>query len=153
MRRGLCLCGANTIYLPKIYMASHPLYLLYYLLSNGISLIIGSQIVGRLAKRIPEQTLLLSGLWLAIIASVAALVVTLAHGPLFALVIPLFFLRMLDRHYVYSGIPTCHGESSLRWPEVQQHYSGRSFSSGRACRLLLVGIAGEDTAVPLGYVC
>ena len=60
----------------KIYMASHPLYFAILFASNGISLIIGSQIVGRLAKRIPEQTLLLSGLWLAIIASVAALVVT-----------------------------------------------------------------------------
>ncbi len=117
--------------------------------SNGISLIIGSQIVGRLAKRIPEQTLLLSGLWLAIIASVAALVVTLAHGPLFALVIPLFF-------FVCSiGIT-----STAAFPLAME---SQAKMAGSAAALLgvvpfllgalvapLVGIAGEDTAVPLG---
>ncbi|MDN4602912.1 multidrug effflux MFS transporter [Paenibacillus sp. F6_3S_P_1C] len=117
--------------------------------SNGISLIIGSQIVGRLAQRIPEQTLLLSGLWLALAASVAALVVTLVHGPLFALVIPLFF-------FVCSiGIT-----STAAFPLAME---SQAKMAGSAAALLgvvpfllgalvapLVGIAGEDTAVPLG---
>jgi len=117
--------------------------------SNGISLIIGSQIVGRLAQRIPEQTLLLSGLWLALAASVAALIVALAHGPLYALVIPLFF-------FVCSiGIT-----STAAFPLAME---SQAKSAGSAAALLgvvpfllgalvapLVGIAGEDTAVPLG---
>ncbi|PAF33451.1 multidrug effflux MFS transporter [Paenibacillus sp. 7516] len=117
--------------------------------SNGISLIIGSQLVGRLAQRISEQTLLLSGLWLALVASIAALLVTLAHGPLFALVIPLFF-------FVCSiGIT-----STAAFPLAME---SQAKSAGSAAALLgvvpfllgalvapLVGIAGEDTAVPLG---
>ncbi|WP_336781788.1 multidrug effflux MFS transporter [Paenibacillus illinoisensis] len=117
--------------------------------SNGISLIIGSQLVGRLAQRISEQTLLLSGLWLALVASIAALMVTLAHGPLFALVIPLFF-------FVCSiGIT-----STAAFPLAME---SQGKSAGSAAALLgvvpfllgalvapLVGIAGEDTAVPLG---
>lgn len=117
--------------------------------SNGISLIIGSQLVGRLAQRISEQTLLLSGLWLALVASIAALMVTLAHGPLFALVIPLFF-------FVCSiGIT-----STAAFPLAME---SQAKSAGSAAALLgvvpfllgalvapLVGIAGEDTAVPLG---
>ncbi|MFK0524302.1 multidrug effflux MFS transporter [Paenibacillus illinoisensis] len=117
--------------------------------SNGISLIIGSQLVGRLAQRISEQTLLLSGLWLALVASIAALMVTLAHGPLFALVIPLFF-------FVCSiGIT-----STAAFPLAME---SQAKSAGSAAALLgvvpfllgalvapLVGVAGEDTAVPLG---
>ncbi|MCG7381371.1 multidrug effflux MFS transporter [Paenibacillus sp. ACRRY] len=117
--------------------------------SNGISLIIGSQLVGRLSQRISEQTLLLSGLWLALIASIAALMVTLAHGPLFALVIPLFF-------FVCSiGIT-----STAAFPLAME---SQAKSAGSAAALLgvvpfllgalvapLVGVAGEDTAVPLG---
>lgn len=117
--------------------------------SNGISLIIGSQLVGRLSQRISEQTLLLSGLWLALAASIAALMVTLAHGPLFALVVPLFF-------FVCSiGIT-----STAAFPLAME---SQAKSAGSAAALLgvvpfllgalvapLVGVAGEDTAVPLG---
>lgn len=117
--------------------------------SNGISLMIGSQIVGRMSQRIPEQTLLLSGLWVALAASVAALVVTIVQGPLFALVIPLFF-------FVCSiGIT-----STAAFPLAME---SQAKSAGSAAALLgvvpfllgalvapLVGVAGEDTAVPLG---
>src|SRR5690606_9688126 len=58
--------------------------------SNGISLIVGSQLVGRMAHRISERTFLLVGLWLASLASIVVLVAAIAHAPLYALVIPLF---------------------------------------------------------------
>lgn len=141
------VAGTPFIY-QNIYGVTPTIFAILFA-SNGISLIIGSQLVGRLAQRISEQTLLLSGLWLALVASIAALMVTLAHGPLFALVIPLFF-------FVCSiGIT-----STAAFPLAME---SQAKSAGSAAALLgvvpfllgalvapLVGIAGEDTAVPLG---
>jgi len=119
--------------------------------SNGISLIIGSQLVGRMAHRVSEHTFLLFGLWLAGLASIAVLVVAIVHGPLFALVIPLFF-------FVASiGIT-----STAAFPlamESQGHIAGSAAALLGLIPFLigavispLVGIAGEDTAVPLGVI-
>jgi DHA1 family bicyclomycin/chloramphenicol resistance-like MFS transporter len=119
--------------------------------SNGISLIIGSQIVGRMSHRVSEQTFLVIGLLLALLASVVVLVVAFLHGPLFALVIPLFI-------FVASiGIT-----STAAFPLAME---SQSQMAGSAAALLgvipfllgavvspLVGIAGEDTAVPLGVI-
>lgn len=119
--------------------------------SNGISLIIGSQLVGRMANRISEQTFLLFGLWVALFASVAVLVVALVHGPLFALVIPLFF-------FVCSiGIT-----STAAFPLAMESQANMAGSAAALLGVIpfllgavvapLVGIAGEDTAVPLGLI-
>jgi len=119
--------------------------------SNGISLIIGSQLVGRMAHRVSERAFLLFGLWLACLASVIVLVVATVHGPLFALVIPLFFF--------VSAIGIT---STAAFPLAME---SQSQMAGSAAALLgvipfllgavvspLVGIAGEDTAVPLGVI-
>lgn len=119
--------------------------------SNGISLIIGSQLVGRMSHRISEHTFLLIGLWIALFASITVLVVALVQGPLFALVIPLFF-------FVCSiGIT-----STAAFPLAMERQANMA---GTAAALLgvipfilgavvapLVGIAGENTAVPLGLI-
>ncbi|GGA40641.1 multidrug effflux MFS transporter [Paenibacillus physcomitrellae] len=119
--------------------------------SNGVSLIIGSQLVGRMANRVSEQTFLLFGLWVALFASVAVLVVALVHGPLFALVIPLFF-------FVCSiGIT-----STAAFPLAMESQANMAGSAAALLGVIpfllgavvapLVGIAGEDTAVPLGVI-
>lgn len=141
------VAGTPFIY-QNIYGVSPTVFSILFA-SNGISLIIGSQIVGRMSHRIPEQTLLLSGLWLALISSVVVVAVTMTQGPLFALVIPLFF-------FVCSiGIT-----STAAFPLAME---SQSKMAGSAAALLgvvpfvlgalvapIVGIAGEDTAVPLG---
>ncbi|MFC5446637.1 multidrug effflux MFS transporter [Paenibacillus aestuarii] len=119
--------------------------------SNGITLIIGSQLVGRMAHRVSEKTFLVLGLWLAAAASVAVLLVSIFHGPLYALVIPLVF-------FVASiGIT-----STAAFPlamESQGHMAGSAAALMGVIPFLLgavvsplVGIAGEDTAVPLGVI-
>lgn len=141
--------GTPFIY-QNIYGASPTVFALLFG-SNGISLIIGSQLVGRMAHRVSEQTFLLFGLWLACLASVAVLVVALVHGPLYALVIPLFFF------VAAIGIT-----STAAFPLAME---SQSRMAGSAAALLgvipfllgavvspLVGIAGEDTAVPLGVI-
>ncbi|REE67589.1 DHA1 family bicyclomycin/chloramphenicol resistance-like MFS transporter [Paenibacillus taihuensis] len=141
--------GTPFIY-QNIYGVSPTVFALLFG-SNGISLIIGSQIVGRLSHRVSEQALLLFGLALALLASVAVLVVATVHGPLFSLVIPLFFF--------VSAIGIT---STAAFPLAME---GQANMAGSAAALLgvvpfllgavvapLVGIAGEDTAVPLGVI-
>jgi DHA1 family bicyclomycin/chloramphenicol resistance-like MFS transporter len=141
--------GTPFIY-QNIYGASPAVFALLFG-SNGISLIVGSQLVGRMAHRVSEHTFLLFGLWLAGLASVVVLVVAIVHGPLFALVIPLFF-------FVASiGIT-----STAAFPlamESQGHMAGSAAALLGLIPFLLgavvsplVGIAGEDTAIPLGVI-
>lgn len=141
--------GTPFIY-QNIYGVSPTVFALLFG-SNGISLIIGSQLVGRMAHRVSEQAFLLFGLWLALLASIAVLIVAIAHGPLYALVIPLFL-------FVASiGIT-----STAAFPLAME---SQAQMAGSAAALLgvipfllgavvapLVGIAGEDTAVPLGVI-
>ncbi|MEK3910006.1 MAG: multidrug effflux MFS transporter [Candidatus Pristimantibacillus sp.] len=141
--------GTPFIY-QNIYGASPQLFAILFG-SNGISLIIGSQIVGRLTHRVSERSFLLTGLLLAGCSSAAVLIAALVHGPLWALVIPLFF-------FVASIGMTATASFSLAM-EHQSHVAGSAaallglipFILG-AVVSPLVGIAGEHTAVPLGVI-
>ncbi|THF83335.1 multidrug effflux MFS transporter [Cohnella fermenti] len=141
--------GTPFIY-QNIYGATPTVFALLFG-SNGISLIIGSQIVGRMAHRVSEQAFLRLGLWLALSASVAVLTVAIVHGPLFALVIPLFVF-----------VASIGMTSTAAFPLAME---SQARNAGSAAALLgvvpfllgavvapLVGIAGEDTAVPLGVI-
>ncbi|WP_284645760.1 multidrug effflux MFS transporter [Paenibacillus silviterrae] len=141
--------GTPFIY-QNIYGVSPTVFALLFG-SNGISLIIGSQLVGRMAHRVSEQTFLLFGLGLAGAASIAVLLVAMLHGPLYALVIPLgFFVAAI-------GIT-----STAAFPlamESQGHMAGSAAALMGVIPFLLgavvsplVGIAGESTAVPLGVI-
>ncbi|WP_240418815.1 multidrug effflux MFS transporter [Paenibacillus periandrae] len=141
--------GTPFIY-QNIYGASPQLFEILFG-SNGISLIIGSQIVGRLTHRFSERSFLLTGLLLAGCSSAAVLIAALVHAPLWALVIPLFF-------FVASIGMTATASFSLAM-EHQSHVAGSAaallglipFILG-AVVSPLVGIAGEHTAVPLGVI-
>ncbi|NOU63915.1 Bcr/CflA family efflux MFS transporter [Paenibacillus sp. LMG 31461] len=141
--------GTPFIY-QNIYGVSPTVFALLFG-SNGITLIIGSQLVGRMAHRVSEQFFLLLGLYMAGAASVAVLLVGIFHGPLYALVIPLVF-------FVASiGIT-----STAAFPlamESQGHMAGSAAALMGVVPFLLgavvsplVGIAGEHTAVPLGVI-
>lgn len=141
--------GTPFIY-QNIYGASPTVFALLFG-SNGISLIIGSQLVGRMAHRVSEHAFLLLGLWIACLASVAVLVVAIVHGPLFALVIPLFFFVAAIGITSTAAFPLAM--------ESQSHMAGSAAALLGVIPFLLgavvsplVGIAGEDTAVPLGVI-
>lgn len=141
--------GTPFIY-QKIYGASPQLFAVLFG-TNGISLILGSQVVGRFAHAVSERRFLVLGLMLSGLASSVVLLVVLIHGPLFALVIPLFF-------FVSSiGIT-----STAAFPLAME---GQSHMAGSASALLgllpfllgsisapLVGIEGEYSAIPLGVI-
>ncbi|MGG4147060.1 multidrug effflux MFS transporter [Paenibacillus algorifonticola] len=119
--------------------------------TNGLSLILGSQIVGRLSHKWSEQQFLLLGLLLSGASSVSLLIAVLVEGPLWSLVVPLFF-------FVCSIGITATASFSLAM-ENQAHIAGSAsallgllpFMLG-AVAAPLVGIAGEETAVPMGVI-
>jgi DHA1 family bicyclomycin/chloramphenicol resistance-like MFS transporter len=93
----------------------------------------------------------LIGLLLAGISSAVVLIAALLHGPLFALVIPLFV-------FVASIGMTATASFSLAM-ETQSHFAGSAAALLELIPFILgavisplVGIAGEYTAVPLGLI-
>ncbi|WP_337103035.1 multidrug effflux MFS transporter [Paenibacillus sp. YIM B09110] len=141
--------GTPFIY-QNIYGVSPTVFALLFG-TNGISLILGSQLVGRMSHRVSEHAFLLFGLMLAGLASVVVLVVAFVHGPLFALVVPLFvFVAAI-------GIT-----STAAFPLAMESQSEKAGSAAALLGVIpfllgavvtpLVGIAGEDTAVPLGVI-
>ncbi|UUZ90163.1 multidrug effflux MFS transporter [Paenibacillus sp. P25] len=117
--------GTPFIY-QKIYGASPQLFALLFG-SNGISLIIGSQLVGRLNHVISERRFLVLGSLLAAASSVTALSVILMHGPLFALVFAVILLCRLDRDDVHRFVLAGYG--------IPKPYGGKRFGAARSlCR-------------------
>lgn len=118
---------------------------------NGIGLIMGSYAVGRFSYRWSEKKFLETALYTATLAGAVLLVVVLMQGPLWAVVIPIFFFIM--------SIGVVGTASFTLAMESQGHVAGSAsallgllpFILG-ATTAPLVGIAGENTAVPMGLV-
>ncbi|MGP7816618.1 Bcr/CflA family multidrug efflux MFS transporter [Niallia sp. 01092] len=118
---------------------------------NGIALMIGSQLVGRFTDVISEKTFLQIGLFLSTLSGAVLLVAILLHAPLLAVVIPIFF--------IVSSIGIIATTSFSLAMESQGHIAG---SASALLGLLpfilgsltapLVGISGENTAVPMGII-
>ncbi|MFC4323034.1 multidrug effflux MFS transporter [Litchfieldia salsa] len=116
---------------------------------NGIGLIIGSQLVGRLSGSISEKTFLKFGLILSNSAGAILLVAILLKAPIVAIAIPIFFLVMCIGIIATSSFALAM--------ESQGHIAGSAsallgvlpFMLG-SITAPLVGIAGEHTAVPMG---
>ncbi|MER2172011.1 MAG: Bcr/CflA family multidrug efflux MFS transporter [Psychrobacillus psychrodurans] len=116
---------------------------------NGLGLIIGSQLVGRLADYISERTFLKIGLGISIAAGAILLIALLLKAPLIAVAIPIFFF--------VSSISIIGTTSFALAIESQGHIAG---SASALLGLLpfvlgslsapLVGIAGSYTGVPMG---
>jgi DHA1 family bicyclomycin/chloramphenicol resistance-like MFS transporter len=143
------ISGTPFIY-QKIYGVSPQVFSLLFAL-NGISLILAAQVVRRFAGRISEHRILQAGLLLAFVASVTALIVVLSHGPLYAMVIPLFLF--------VSSQGLIGPVTFTLAMETQGHIAGSASAMLGVISLLLgsvtsplVGIAGEYSAIPLGII-
>lgn len=141
--------GTPFIY-QNIYGASPQTFSLLFGM-NGIALIIGSYSVGRFTHIWSEKRFLEAALYTATVAGVILLGVFLMDGPLWAVVIPIFFFIM--------SIGVVGTSSFTLAMESQGHVAGSAsallgllpFILG-ATTAPLVGIAGENTAVPMGMV-
>ncbi|KGM44816.1 multidrug effflux MFS transporter [Neobacillus niacini] len=118
---------------------------------NGVALIIGSQLVGRLADFISETTFLKIGLFTANIAGAVLLAALLLKAPLIAVAIPIFLF--------IGSLAIISSTSFTLAMEKQGHIAG---SASALLGLLpfvlgsltspLVGIAGEYSAIPMGVI-
>lgn len=118
---------------------------------NGIGLIFGSYAVGRFGYAWSEKKFLEVALYTATAAGAVLLAVVLIDGPLWAVVIPIFFF--------VTSIGVVGTASFTLAMEEQSRVAGSAsallgllpFILG-AVAAPLVGIAGEETAVPLGLI-
>ena len=139
--------GTPFIY-QNIYGVSPQVFSLLFGM-NGIGLIIGSYAVGRFTHILSEKKFLEIALYAATIAGAVLLAVVIGHGPLWAVVVPIFFF--------VTSIGVVGTASFTLAMESQSHVAGSAsallgllpFVLG-ALSAPLVGIAGEETAVPMG---
>lgn len=143
------VAGTPFVY-QNIYGASPQLFGLLFGM-NGIGIMTGTFIIGRFADVISETTFLKTGLIMSFSASLALLMIVFFNGPFYAVVITIFIF--------ISSIGIISTSSFSLAMESQGHIAG---SASALLGLLpyvlgalsapLVGIAGEDTAIPMGLV-
>ena len=142
--------SGSPFVLQNIYGASPQMFSLFFAI-NGIGIIIATQITGKLAGRISETKLFVSGLWLAALSGIALLAMILIEAGLVAVLVPLFVV-------VSSvGVVTTAGFS------LAMQNQGHAAGSASALLGLLsfvfggivapfVGLGGSDSAIPMGIV-
>lgn len=143
------ISGSPFIY-QNIYNVSPQMFSILFAL-NGISLMLGAQLVKRLAGRTTPHNIFLIGLLSSFISSLAILIVVLSNGPLAALVISLFLFN--------SSIGIVGPISFTLAIESQGHMAGSASALLGILPFLLgsitsplVGMAGEYSAIPLGVI-
>ncbi|WP_132745234.1 multidrug effflux MFS transporter [Scopulibacillus darangshiensis] len=142
--------SGSPFVLQNIYNVS-PLMFSVIFASNGLGIIIATQISGRLAGAVSETKLLISGLILAALGSIVLLFMILIGAPLAAILPPLFI--------VVSSVGIVTTTSFSLAMQNQERSAGSAsallgvlpFIAG-AIVAPLVGIGGSHTAVPMGVV-
>lgn len=139
--------GTPFIY-QNMYGISPQLFSVLFAL-NGLSIILGSEFVKRLAGRIDEHHIFRIGLQLAFVMTAAILIVVLVHGP--------FILLFLSIFLFAASIGIISPVAFTLAMETQGHIAGSAaailgtlqFALG-AVTSPLVGMAGENSALPFG---
>ena len=140
--------AATPFIYQNMYGISPQLFSVLFAL-NGLGIILGSQLVKRLAGRMDERRIFRIGLLVAFITTAIVLIVVLVHGPFIALFIAIFLFA--------TAIGMIGPISFTLAMESQGHIAGSAaavlgtlqFALG-AVTSPLVGIAGENSAVPFG---
>lgn len=140
--------GISFVY-QNIYGVSPQVFSLLFGI-NGVGLIIGTQLVGRLS-RFSEKIFLKSGLALSMSASILLVIAILLHAPLLAVAIPIFLF--------VTSISIIGTSSFSLAMETKGHMAGSASALLGLLPFLLgsltaplVGIGGEHTAVPMGII-
>ncbi|WP_260681942.1 multidrug effflux MFS transporter [Alkalicoccobacillus porphyridii] len=118
---------------------------------NGLGIILGTHLVGRYAGIVLERTFLRIGLIIAVVASGFLFVMTLIEGPLLFIVIPIFFFVSMIGMVGTTSFALAMESKSEQAGSASALLGLLPFSIG-AMTAPLVGIAGEDTAVPMGLI-
>ncbi|SFT24566.1 multidrug effflux MFS transporter [Paenibacillus sp. BC26] len=142
--------SGSPFVLQDVYGVSPQIFSLCFAI-NGLGIIVASQVAGRLAGRVNEVKLLVTGLCLAALGGVTLLLMLLIHAPLLLVLLPLFFV------VASVGIVTTMGFS------LAMRSQGHAAGSASALQGLMsfmfgsivapfVGIAGSNTAIPMGII-
>ncbi|MBM4763335.1 multidrug effflux MFS transporter [Bacillus sp. B15-48] len=141
------ISGTPFVY-QGVYGVSPQMFSLLFAL-NAVGIIIGTQITGWLAGKIPETTILYVGMWIPTSASILLFIMILLKAPLIFIVIPLCIVTS-----AYGMTNTCSFSLAMR---TQGHRSGSAAALLGLLPFLLaaisaplVGIGGGATAVPMG---
>ncbi|CAM3453622.1 multidrug effflux MFS transporter [Brevibacillus invocatus] len=118
---------------------------------NGIGIIIASQVTGRLAGKISENTLFVFGISLATVAGLVLLTMILLNGSLLSVLVPLFFVVSSVGIVGATGFSLAMQKQSQAAGSASALQGLISFISGGIVAPL-VGIGGSTTAVPMGVV-
>ncbi|MGF9825431.1 MFS transporter, partial [Brevibacillus agri] len=118
---------------------------------NGLGIIIASQITGRLAGKVKETKLFVTGISLAAVGGVALLAMILLQAGLVAVLVPLFFVVSSVGIVGATGFSLAMQNQSKAAGSASALQGLLSFISGGIVAPL-VGIGGEGTAVPMGIV-
>jgi len=143
------VAGTPFVY-QNIYGVSPQIFSLLFGM-NGFGLVIGALVVGRLTGIVSEKQFLEIGLFTSLTSGTLLLIAVLFHGPLITIVVPIFFF--------VASIGIISTSSFSLAMESQGHIAG---SASALLGLLpfvlgsitapLVGIAGEETAIPMGVI-
>jgi MFS transporter, DHA1 family, multidrug resistance protein len=140
--------AGSPFVIQNIFGASPQLFSLFFAI-NGLGIIIASQITGRLAGRVSDRKLLITGLAMAFGGGLLLLAMILMGGGLYTILLPLFL--------VVSSVGVVSTSSFALAMQDQAKAAG---SASALIGLLsfifggfmapLVGIAGSHTALPMG---
>ncbi|MCH3963136.1 MAG: multidrug effflux MFS transporter [Clostridium sp.] len=142
--------SASPFVIQDIYGLSAQQFSLCFAI-NGLGIVTMTQVTGHLAKKIPLNKILGVGLFISLLGSLVLFGMTIINGPLISILIPLFIVISS-----VGTITTTTGSLAME-PKGDEAGSASSllgfmpFALG-AIASPLVGIAGENTSVPMGIV-
>ncbi|MCE5170308.1 multidrug effflux MFS transporter [Paenibacillus profundus] len=142
--------SGSPFVLQDIYGASPQAFSMFFAI-NGFGLILATQVTGRLAARFHESRLFLTGILLAASSGVALLVVILLQAPLIAVLICLFVMLSSTGMVNTAGFSLAMQNQGKTAGSASAMLGLLPFIAGSAAAPL-VGIAGSQTAVPMGVV-
>jgi len=142
--------AGSPFVIQNIFGVSPQMFSMFFAI-NGLGIIIAGQITGRIAGRVPEKKLLVTGLFLAFLGGISLLAMILVGGNLITILVSLFF--------VVSSIGIIATSSFSLAMQDQANSAGSaaaligllSFVLG-GVMAPLVGVAGSSSALPMGIV-
>jgi DHA1 family bicyclomycin/chloramphenicol resistance-like MFS transporter len=142
--------SGSSFVIQHVYGASADIYSMIFAI-NGIGIMIASQLTGRLAERINEKTLLFVGILMSLIGGSSLLLLIYLNVKL-AFIIPSLFLTVSSVGIVSTTSNSLALQNNRNVAGSASALLGVTNFIVGAIAAPIVGIAGEDTAVPMGVV-
>jgi DHA1 family bicyclomycin/chloramphenicol resistance-like MFS transporter len=142
--------SGSSFVIQHVYGASADTYSLIFAM-NGLGIMIASQLTGRLAGRINEKTLLLVGISMSLVGGSTLLLLIFLEVKLI-FIIPSLFLTVSSVGIVSTTSNSLALQNNRKVAGSASALLGVTNFIVGAIAAPLVGIAGENTAVPMGVV-